>query len=36
MLARLVEHHARYAGMPKLARSSSKPSPRKSARKAAR
>jgi DNA-binding MarR family transcriptional regulator len=36
MLARLVEHHARYAGMPKLARSSSKLAPRKSARKAAR
>ncbi|HEX4193759.1 MAG TPA: MarR family transcriptional regulator [Stellaceae bacterium] len=36
MLARLVEHHARYAGMPKLARSASKPTPRKRTRKAAR
>ena len=36
LLARLVEHHARYAGMPKLARSSPKPAPRKRARKATR
>jgi DNA-binding MarR family transcriptional regulator len=36
MLSRLVEHHARYAGMPKLAQSSPKPAPRKRARKAAR
>jgi MarR family transcriptional regulator, lower aerobic nicotinate degradation pathway regulator len=31
LLARLVEHHARYAGMPKRARSSPKPRPRKAA-----
>jgi DNA-binding MarR family transcriptional regulator len=36
MLARLVEHHARYAGMPKLAPNSPKPATRKRARKAAR
>lgn len=35
MLARLVEHHARYAGMPKLDRSAPKPEPRRRARKAA-
>jgi DNA-binding MarR family transcriptional regulator len=36
MLTRLVEHHAPYAGMPKLARRSSKPAASKNARKAAR
>lgn len=36
MLSRLVEHHARYAGMPTLAQSSPKPAPRKRTRKAAR
>jgi hypothetical protein len=36
LLARLVGHHARYAGMPKLACSSPKPPPRKAARKRSR
>jgi DNA-binding MarR family transcriptional regulator len=36
LLARLVGHHARYAGMPKLARTSPKPPPRKAARKRSR
>jgi DNA-binding MarR family transcriptional regulator len=36
LLARLVEHHARYAGMPKLARNSPKPRRDGSARKRAR